>query len=84
MMQTIQLIASFLIRDVRDLFKAHGTLVDNRFLDTPRTAVERAGVGQDVATQVLIDVASAWRGRLVQMEQITEVVKLRIREAFGE
>jgi len=80
---TIRAIANLLQRDVRDLFKAQGKLVNNEFLNELRNSLHEAGVGQNTTEQMVADVDSAWHGRIVPMEQVVELLKMRLREALG-
>ena len=82
MAKTLQAIRNLLNRDVRDLFKVHGRLVDAEFLAQVRTAI-RAVAGQEAAEQAVAAVDSAWRGRVVEMDQVKELLKSRFGEIMG-
>ncbi len=79
---TIQEVARLLNRDVRDLFKAQGIIVDDGFLDELGRLLHKAGVDQKLTEYLVAEVGSAWRGRIVQMDQVLEVIRIRLREAL--
>ena len=51
---TIRVIAGLLKRDVRDLFKTQGIIVDDEFLDELRKTIHKTDVGQAVTPRTTL------------------------------
>jgi fused signal recognition particle receptor len=70
--------------DVRDLFKSEGRLIDQTFLDEMRAILFRTDMGYDAVEQIVAEVASNFRGRVVTLEQILETWKAKLRTLMAQ
>jgi len=64
--------------DIRDLVKSEGRLVDETFLDELRAKLFRTDMGYDAVEQIVAQVASDFRARVVTMEQLVESIKKKL------
>ncbi len=78
---TIRVVTTLLNRDVRDLLKVGGKVVDDEFLDELRRTLQEAGFGQDESEWLVAEVRSTWHGRIVQEDELLQHIKMRVREA---
>jgi fused signal recognition particle receptor len=62
--------ARLLKTDVRDLFKSEGRLIDDAFLDEMRAILFRTDMGYESVEQIVAEVGSRFRGRVVTLEQM--------------
>jgi fused signal recognition particle receptor len=65
--------------DVRDLFKAEGRLIDGPFLDEMRAILFKTDMGFDAVEQIVEEVASNFRGRVVTLDQVLETWKAKLK-----
>jgi fused signal recognition particle receptor len=65
--------------DVRDLFKAEGRLIDGPFLDEMRAILFKTDMGFDAVEQIVEEVASNFRGRVVTLDQILDAWKQKLK-----
>ncbi|MCI0491730.1 MAG: signal recognition particle-docking protein FtsY [Planctomycetes bacterium] len=56
--------------DVRDLFKSEGRLIDDAFLDEMRAVLFKTDMGYEAVEQIVNEVATDYRGRVVTLEQM--------------
>src|SRR3954468_6017467 len=70
--------------DVRDLFKADGRLVDDVFLDELRGRLFKTDMGYDAVEQIIVQVATDFRARVVTMEQLLDTIKKKLRELLAQ
>ncbi len=71
-----------LMTDIRDLWKADGRLVDDEFLRELFTIMVRSDMGQPTATRIRDRIATEFRGRKVEMEQVLASAREEIRAAM--
>lgn len=71
--------AALLKTDIRDLFKTQGRLVDEGFLQDLFAILIRTDMGVEAAQQTVDEIGTAYRGRVVEMPAILEVVKARLK-----
>jgi fused signal recognition particle receptor len=64
--------------DVRDLFKAEGQLVDDAFLDQLRAKLFKTDMGYDAVEQIVAQIATDFRARVVTMEQLLDTIKKKL------
>ncbi|MFO0791720.1 MAG: signal recognition particle-docking protein FtsY [Pirellulales bacterium] len=64
--------------DVRDLFKSEGRLVDDAFLDELRAMLFKTDMGYDAVEQVIAQIATDFRARVVTMEQLLDSVRAKL------
>ena len=70
--------------DVRDLFKSEGRLIDQVFLDEMRAILFKTDMGYDAVEQIVDEVATNFRGRVVTLEQILETWKHKLRGLMAQ
>ncbi len=68
--------------DIRDLWKSEGRLVDDDFLRELFTIMVRSDIGQPTATRIRDRIATDFRGRKVEMEQVLASAREEIRAAM--
>jgi fused signal recognition particle receptor len=64
--------------DIRDLFKSEGRLVDDAFTDELFETLIKTDMGVPAAEETVEDIRSAFRGRVVQMEEVVERIKEKL------
>src|SRR5712675_195712 len=65
--------------DVRDLFKAEGRLIDQPFLDEMRAILFKTDMGYDAVEQIVEEVATNFRGRVVTLDHILDTWKAKLK-----
>jgi fused signal recognition particle receptor len=70
--------------DVRDLFKSEGRLIDQAFLDEMRAILFRTDMGYESVEQIVDEVATNFRGRVVTLEQILATWKQKLRQLMAQ
>ena len=70
--------------DVRDLFKAEGRLIDQPFLDEMRAILFKTDMGYDAVEQIVDEVATNFRGRVVTLEQILDTWKQKLKALMAQ
>jgi fused signal recognition particle receptor len=70
--------------DVRDLFKAEGRLIDQEFLDEMRAILFRTDMGYESVEQIVDEVATNFRGRVVTLEQVLATWKQKLRQLMAQ
>ena len=66
--------------DIRDLFKQEGQLVDEDFLDRLFASLVKTDMGAAPANAIKEEVQKEFRGRVVEMTEVLERVKLKLLE----
>ncbi len=69
--------------DIRDLWKSEGRLVDEDFLRELFAIMIRTDIGQPTATRIRDRIATDFRGRKVEMEQVLSSAREEIRSAMS-
>lgn len=82
--QGLQKTAQLLNTDIRDLFKQEGRLVDDEFLGKLFAILIRTDLGAGPAATIRDQVKSNFRGRVVQMNEVLDVVKVKLRELLAQ
>ncbi len=80
----LQKTAQLLNTDIRDLFKQQGRLVDDEFLSQLFAILIRTDMGAGPAGAIRDQVRSDFRGRVVQMSEVLDVVKKKLRELMAQ
>jgi len=80
----LQKTAQLLNTDVRDLFKQEGRLVDDEFLREIFAVLIKTDMGTGPAAQIRDRLKSDFRGRVVQMSELLDVVKAQLRELMAQ
>lgn len=70
--------------DIRDLFKSEGRLIDDDFLEEIRGILYRTDMGVDGCEQLVETIAKEMRGRVVQLEEIVELMKTKLKELMAQ
>ncbi len=76
----LQKTSQLLRTDIRDLFKREGRLVDDAFLDELFAILVRTDMGAGPANEIREEIAKEFRGRVVQFEDVLEVIRSKIRQ----
>jgi fused signal recognition particle receptor len=65
--------------DVRDLFKSEGRLIDEAFLEEMRAILFKTDMGYDAVDEIIQEVATNFRGRVVTLDQVLETWKKKLK-----
>ena len=76
--------ANILKTDVRDLFKSEGRLIDDGFLDEMRALLFKTDMGYDAAEEIVSEVATKFRGRVVTLEEVVSTWKEKLYELMAQ
>ena len=76
--------AQVLNTDIRDLFKQEGRFVDDDFLRELFAILVRTDMGSGPAGQIRDDVQTNFRGRVIEMDNVLETVKKRLRQLMEQ
>ncbi len=76
--------AKILNTDIRDLFKSEGRLVDDEFLEELFERLVKTDMGVAAATETVDEVRTQFRGRVVQMHDVLEVIKAKLKELMKQ
>jgi len=76
--------ANLLKTDVRDLFKNEGRLIDDEFLDEMRAILFKTDMGFDAVDQIVSEVATNFRGRVVTLEEVVATWKTKLAELMAQ
>jgi fused signal recognition particle receptor len=82
--QGLQKTVNLLKTDVRDLFKAEGRLVDDAFLDELLEILIKTDMGVLAATETVGEIRTAFRGRVVEMDDLLASVKKKLKELMKQ
>ncbi len=70
--------------DVRDLFKSKGRLIDDAFLDEMRALLFKTDMGYAPVEEIVSEVASKMRGRIVTLEEVVATWKTKLAELMAQ
>ncbi len=70
--------------DIRDLFKSEGRLIDEGFLEEIRGILFRTDMGYDSTEALVAEIGKQLRGRVVQLEEVVEVLKAKLKELMHQ
>jgi len=76
--------ARLLNTDIRDLFKSEGRLVDEVFLDELFEKLIKTDMGVTAAQETVDEVQTQFRGRVVQMPDVLEVIKAKLKTLMAQ
>lgn len=82
--QGLQKTVNLLKTDVRDLFKSEGRLVDDAFLDELLEILIKTDMGVQAATETVEEIRKAFRGRVVEMDDLLASVKTKLKELMKQ
>ncbi|MEM6329262.1 MAG: signal recognition particle-docking protein FtsY [Planctomycetota bacterium] len=82
--QGLKKTGSLLKTDVRDLFKSEGRLIDEDFLEEVRGILFRTDMGYESVEALVEEIATKMRGRVVQLEELVEVLKAKLKELMAQ
>ena len=70
--------------DIRDLFKKEGRLVDDDFLEELFEMLVKTDMGVAASKEIVDEVRTQQRGRVVEMDTILEVIKNKLKELMRQ
>jgi fused signal recognition particle receptor len=70
--------------DIRDLFKTEGRLVDELFLDELFEILIKTDMGIQAAQEIVDEIRTSFRGRVVQMNDVLDHVKRKLKELMAQ
>ncbi len=70
--------------DIRDLFKKEGRLVDDGFLEELRVILIRTDMGPAGTEQIVQQIATDFRARVVHMVDIKGVIGRQLKELMAQ
>ncbi|MEX2118430.1 MAG: signal recognition particle-docking protein FtsY [Pirellulales bacterium] len=70
--------------DIRDLFKTEGRLIDEAFLDELLEILVKTDMGIHAAQQTVEEVRTDYRGRVVQMADVLDTVKKKLKALLAQ
>ncbi len=70
--------------DIRDLFKSEGRLIDDAFLDEMRAILFKTDMGYDSVEEIVAEVATQMRGRVVQLGEVVATWKKKLAELMEQ
>jgi len=76
--------ARILKTDVRDLFKSEGRLIDDTFLDDMRAILFKTDMGYESVEQIVEQVDSTMRGRVVMLEEVMATWQSKLAELLAQ
>jgi fused signal recognition particle receptor len=82
--QGLRKTSQILNTDIRDLFKSQGRLVDEQFIDDLFAILVKRDMGVQAARQICDDVYSAYRARVVHMEEVLTTVKQTLKKLLAQ
>lgn len=82
--QGLKKTGSLLKTDIRDLFKSEGRLIDDGFLEEIRGILFRTDMGYDSTEALVGEIGVKLRGRVVQLEEVVEVLKAKLKEMMHQ
>ena len=82
--QGLQKTTQLLNTDIRDLFKSEGRLVDDEFLDELFEKLIKTDMGVQSAQEIVETIRTAFRGRVVQLEEVLEEVKKKLKALMAQ
>ena len=82
--QGLKKTSQLLNTDVRDLFKSQGRLIDEVFLEELSAILIKTDMGVAAAQAIVDEIATKYRARLVQMEDVLATVKAKLKELMAQ
>jgi fused signal recognition particle receptor len=70
--------------DVRDLFKSEGRLIDEDFLEELMAVLIKTDMGVAAAQAIVDEVATRFRARVMQMEDVLAAVKVKLKQLMAQ
>jgi fused signal recognition particle receptor len=70
--------------DIRDIFKGEGRLVDDAFLEELRGKLVRTDMGPQAANQIVEEIGTQFRARVIQMDEALDVVKKKLKQLMAQ
>jgi fused signal recognition particle receptor len=82
--QGLKRTSQLLNTDIRDLFKSEGRLVDDAFLDELSEILVKTDMGVTAAGQIIDQVRSDFRARIVHLEEVLAAIKKKLKELLAQ
>ena len=70
--------------DIKDLFRTEGRFVDDEFLDELFETLIKTDMGVKAANETVDEIRTAFKGRVVQMEQVLAEVKKKLKSLMAQ
>ncbi len=70
--------------DVRDLFKAEGQLVDDKFVDRLFETLIKTDMGVEAAREITDEIRTSFRARVVKMVEILEHIETKLKAILAQ
>jgi fused signal recognition particle receptor len=70
--------------DIRDIFRAEGRLVDDKFLEELFEKLVRTDMGVDAAQEIVDDIREHFHARVVEMAEIVEEIKKKLKSLLAQ
>jgi fused signal recognition particle receptor len=80
----LQKTTQLLNTDIRDLFKSEGRLVDDEFLEELFEKLIKTDMGVQSAQETVDTIRTAFRGRVVHLDEVLEEVKKKLKELMAQ
>ncbi|MFZ5828994.1 MAG: signal recognition particle-docking protein FtsY [Planctomycetota bacterium] len=80
----LQKTSQLLRTDIRDLFKSQGRLVDDTFLRALFEILVKTDMGVDAAQEIVDDIGTAFRARVVHMDEVLGHIKAKLKELLAQ
>ena len=82
--QGLKKTSDLLNTDVRDLFKSQGRLIDEAFLEELTAVLIKTDMGVVAAQAIVDEVATKFRARVMQMEDVLATVKQKLKQLMAQ
>ncbi len=82
--QGLKKTAQFLNTDIRDLFKAEGQLVDDKFVDQLFETLIKTDMGVEAAQEIAGEIRTSFRARVVKMDEILDQIKAQLKVILAQ
>lgn len=82
--QGLRKTTNLLNTDIRDLFKQQGRLVDEEFLEELFETLVKTDMGVASAQEIIEEIRAQYRGRVVEMSDILETVKTKLKSLMEQ
>jgi fused signal recognition particle receptor len=82
--QGLQKTNRLLHTDIRDLFKAQGTLVDDTFLTEVFEWLIKTDMGVEAAQEIVDEVGGTFRARVVQKAEVVDTIKQKLKALLAQ
>ena len=82
--QGLKKTVSLLNTDVRDLFKGHGRLVDDAFLEEWLEILIKTDMGVQASEAIVEEIRTQYRARVVEMDEVLQTIKVKLKTLMAQ